>query len=329
VALVLGAGGPVGFAFHAGVLSALATAGWGAGEADLIVGTSVGAAVGGLLRAGMEADDLYARAMDDPLSEAGEALVARAGGWPNFASALHAREERDPGPRLRWSPSAPWLFPELLRNPGRIRPGLLLAGLLPTGPVDPAPITAAFDRLLGTQWPERDLWVCATDLDRGQRIVFGAPGAPAVSVGTAVAASGSVPSVFAPVVVEGCRYIDGGAHSPVNTDVLAPVAADLAAVIVSLPMGIGARPRRVGGDLPGRWLNHQGAWRGLDAVRRAGVPFLLLEPGAEELDVMGYNAFDLTHRPEIATRARDSVTLRLKGDGEAVSAVRATLGLSD
>src|SRR5262249_36209204 len=53
VTLVLGAGGPIGRAFHAGVLGALAEAcGWDARSADLLVGTSAGGQDGGLPPAG-------------------------------------------------------------------------------------------------------------------------------------------------------------------------------------------------------------------------------------------------------------------------------------
>ncbi|MCZ7678960.1 MAG: hypothetical protein M5U28_09490 [Sandaracinaceae bacterium] len=69
VTLVLGAGGPVGHAFHAGLLRALSQAlGWDPREAELVLGTSAGAQVGALLRAGMSADDLAARAAGEPLT---------------------------------------------------------------------------------------------------------------------------------------------------------------------------------------------------------------------------------------------------------------------
>jgi NTE family protein len=328
IAVVLGAGGPVGFAFHAGVLAALAQAGWDAREADVVVGTSIGAVTGGLLRAGMGPDDLFARAVGTGLSAAGEALVATAGGWPSFTSALQERADSGGTGLFRRAPAAPALLVELVRNPGRFRPGLLLAGLLPAGTIDPEPIVSAFDRMSGGVWPDRPLWVCATDLDGGERTVFGAPGTPVTTVGTAVAASSAVPSVFAPVVVAGRRYVDGGSHSPANTDVLAPLSGDLAAVVVSVPMGIGARPDRGGADLPGRWFNHRSAWRGLAAVRRAGVPVLLVEPGPHELGVMGYDAFDLRHRAEIAGRARAALAGRLAGGDATVLAVRSPLGLA-
>ena len=76
VALVLGAGGTVGHAFHAGVLAALAeVVGWDARQADIVVGTSAGSAVAALLRAGMPPTDLLKRGSRSPLSAEGEAVV--------------------------------------------------------------------------------------------------------------------------------------------------------------------------------------------------------------------------------------------------------------
>src|SRR3954454_19342541 len=63
--LVLGAGGTVGLAYHAGVLRALAdVAGIEAADADLIVGTSAGSVAGAYLRSGYTSDDLWQLAME-------------------------------------------------------------------------------------------------------------------------------------------------------------------------------------------------------------------------------------------------------------------------
>jgi len=79
VALVLGAGGDVGHAFHIGALSALADEfDWDAREADLIVGTSAGSVVGASLRSGLGPDDMRRRALGEPLSPDGTELVRRA-----------------------------------------------------------------------------------------------------------------------------------------------------------------------------------------------------------------------------------------------------------
>src|SRR5205823_2072816 len=150
------------------------------------------------------------------------------------------------------------------------------------------------------------LWVCAVDLDNGQRVVFGRDDGPVIDVGTAVAASSAAPSLFDPVVVEGRRLVDGGLHSPANADVLADAIDELDGVVVSAPMGIGSRPGRSGADLPGRLLNHWTTWRELRRFHEAGVPVTVFEPGAAELELMHYDAFDLTHRVEIARRAHDA-----------------------
>ena len=62
IAIVLGAGGVVGHAFHVGVLSALVDEfGWDARRARLIIGTSAGSVVGASLRAGLGPADMRRR----------------------------------------------------------------------------------------------------------------------------------------------------------------------------------------------------------------------------------------------------------------------------
>ena len=64
-AIVLGAGGTVGIAYHAGVAKALADAGLDPAGADLVVGTSAGAIVGSIVRVGHDLDDVWALAHTD------------------------------------------------------------------------------------------------------------------------------------------------------------------------------------------------------------------------------------------------------------------------
>ncbi|HEY2430787.1 MAG TPA: patatin-like phospholipase family protein [Acidimicrobiales bacterium] len=294
---MLGAGGTVGHAFHAGTLAALAEAGWDARDATVIVGTSTGAVTGALLRAGMSPADMAARVTGGTVSATGRRLLDEGGGWPTFTADM----AHGSGRPLR--PSSPRLLAELARRPWRARPGIILAALTAAGSVSTRPIADGFNHLFGECWPDRPLWVCAVDLDRGERVVFGHPDAPETDVGTAVAASSAVPTFFEPVVVAGRRFIDGGAHSPVNGDVIADALGELDAVVVSAPMGIGGPPGRVGVDLPGRLLNHFFAVHELRRVARSGVLVLGFEPHASELELMHYNAFDPTHRSEIVRRA--------------------------
>ena len=300
VALVLGAGGTVGHAYHAGTLAALAEAGWDARHAGLIVGTSIGALTGALLRAGLPPADLYARVVGEPMSDAGRAILDGLQGW--WAFSCDMPRERTPLGR----PASPGLLARLVRRPWHTRAGLLLAALTPSGSVSTAGLAAEIDDLLGGAWPTAPLLVCAVDLDTGERVVLGQPSSPDVSVGEAVAASSAVPAVFEAVVVDGRRLVDGGLHSPANADVSVDAADELDAVVVSLPMGIDGSPGRLGVDLPGRFLNHWTTDRELAPVRAAGLRVAVFEPGRRELELMHYDAFDLTHRADVARRAYDA-----------------------
>jgi len=67
VGLVLGGGGAVGAAYHAGALAAIEQdLGWDARNAAVIVGTSAGSLVGALLRLGVPATDLAALTVGAP-----------------------------------------------------------------------------------------------------------------------------------------------------------------------------------------------------------------------------------------------------------------------
>ncbi|MGH9185833.1 MAG: patatin-like phospholipase family protein, partial [Acidimicrobiales bacterium] len=170
VGLVLGAGGVVGGAFHAGTLKALAeTTGWDPRTAELVIGTSAGSLTAAALRAGMSADDQYARVTGGSLSSQGRQLTAR------------LRGERGDGtvplrPRLpRWPvPASPRMAVTALLRPWDPRPGAALAGLLPAGSL---PTEGIGDRVRdlyeGIRWPDQPLWITALRLRDGARVVFG------------------------------------------------------------------------------------------------------------------------------------------------------------
>ena len=64
-ALVLGGGGPVGIAWESGLAAGLAEGGVNIGEADLIIGTSAGSAVGAQLAMGRSPQQMYAAVAAD------------------------------------------------------------------------------------------------------------------------------------------------------------------------------------------------------------------------------------------------------------------------
>jgi NTE family protein len=271
-----------GHAFHAGVLLALADAcGWDARQSALIVGTSAGAQVGALLRAGVSPASLYARVTTDPLAFAG-VTAAR-------APAPQAREPR------RW-PASPAYLGRVLRRPWRARPGRVVAALLPERDRPNDLFRRAHARLFDDRWPARPLWIAALDLDRGTRVVFGRAGAPRVDVPTAVCCSSAVPGLVRPVRLAGRRYIDGAIASPTHLDLLLAPEAGAALAIVLSPLSRFAALRL--------WLRLE-----LARVIRRGARLVLFEPGREVAAAMGWNPLDARVAPLVA-RAAYGETLR-------------------
>jgi NTE family protein len=303
VGLVLGAGGAVGGAFHGGVLSALdEAAGFDARSADVIVGTSAGAAAAALLRAGFPPRDLASRARAMPLSPEGQSIAARLGPPPPAPSLASFRG----GPMA--DPAAAF---RLLLQPLRPRPGALAAASLPEGRTPTEPLVKLLDPLFGERWPDRPLWLCALRLREGDRAVFGRDALPEATVAQAVAASCAIPGLYAPVRLGGERFVDGGAHSVTNADVLAREDLDL--LVVSAPLSAASERRRPSLDLAWRNLVRVGLRRELSGIRERGTELLILEPDAEVREAMGPNPLDAARRSGVTERTRERVLERLEG----------------
>lgn len=302
VGLALGAGGSVGHAFHVGVLSALAErTGWDPRDADLIVGTSTGSLVGAHLRAGARIEDLVARALGQPLSEAGRALFAGAGGRP----AQLPLAQPAPIPRL----AGLSMLTAAARRPWAARVGTLAAAAIPIGRFSTEPLVIHLRQLYDTDWPDRELELCAVRLDTGARVVFGTPGAPKADIATAVAASLAIPGYFAPVRIDDVLFVDGGVHSPTNLDLLA--RRDLDLVVVSSPMSMtrSAGARRL--DAAVRLHARRYLARETAAVRRSGTPVLVIQPSSDDLAIMGVNAMDGGRAPSVVRQVRESALRHL------------------
>jgi NTE family protein len=304
IGLVLGAGGMVGQAYHAGVLATLAEhTGWDPRDARVIVGSSAGSVTGSVLRLGASAADLAAYASDRPLSDDGAALFARLGSrqrdFPPFDLTRLARGWRVPSPRLAV---------RTLRRPWALRPAAAAAALLPGGGIDLLEHTSAFEQLVpSSEWPE-GLLICATRRDDAARVVFGRPGTPKASLAAAVAASCAIPGYFAPVRVGTREYVDGGAHSPTNADVLRASGIDLA-VVVSPMSARGGRARTA--DSVVRLAAHRRLQRETARLRAAGIEVLAFEPNARTLQVMGVNAMAQDRSAAVVQAAAEETARRL------------------
>ena len=290
VTLVLGAGGPVGKAFHAGVLRALSEAcGFDARSADVIVGTSAGAHIGALLRAGWDAYRIARVVTPPPAVE-------------------------PPRPRGPWPASSKYLRAALAR-PWLTRVGPLVAALLPEGANHNVHVAESLRRLLGARWPQRTLWIPAIHADSGARVVFGRDDAPLVDVGTAVRCSSAVPGMRQPVIVGSERYVDGGITSGTHADLAlqAPaVAARRHTVIVLAPLSRFS---------PMRWLLR---WELRPVVQR-GIDVLLFEPDRAVAAAMGWNPIDGRRARAVADAAYLATRKRLDR-GEVAATVRRLVG---
>ncbi|HWL37591.1 MAG TPA: patatin-like phospholipase family protein [Frankiaceae bacterium] len=279
VGLVLGAGGVTGEAFHRGVLAALRdVAGFDARNASIVVGTSAGSLVGASLRCSGSA--AATKSMPAPPDEA---LKRRPDLRPLLAAA---------------------------RRPWTARAGVLATSLLPAGSRSTETFVAPLRRRCGSEWPDRDLWVCAVRRRDGRRVVFGSPEAPPIDVATAVAASCAIPAYFRPVTHDGETYVDGGVHSPTNLDVLAGRGLDL--VVVSSPMSIAPRQPRATLDLSVRLMWHRYLMAEKRAVERGGTVVLTVEPGGETLRALGVNTLSGARIDQIEDLAHDATVAALE-----------------
>jgi NTE family protein len=279
VGLVLGGGGAVGHGYHGGVLAALAEHGFDARRSDVVVGTSSGAVVAGLVRAGVSADDLLARACrsrssGDPRLQP----MVRVGPPASIRGALAAVGRRDSRRLLT-----------------------LLAALLPTGATSTRSAGTALSEHFGATWPDEALWVSAVAIDDSTRVMFGRPDAPQTDVATAVAASCALPGLFTPVRVDGARYIDGAVWSATNADALAGVGLDT--VIVSAPLSSGVSPLH-------RWQRRQ-MRREVATLRADGVEVIVIGPDATDAGVIGLDMMNPGRRGDVARHMHRSVRRRL------------------
>jgi NTE family protein len=302
IGLVLGGGGLTGGAFHAGVLGALADAGWDARTADVLLGTSAGAITATSLAAGMPPADMVRRHLGEPLSPAATAMLARVSpGARGFAAS-------DQPVR---APASPALLGALLRNPRQAHPGKLAAAALPVGRVPTDAIAGGMDQLCQGKWPSDRLRITALRLRDGATVVFGRPGVSRPTVGSAVAASCAIPGYFAPVTIGGERYVDGGTTSACNAEAVLP--EDLDAVIISAPMAIHSGAR-LALDTPWRRALRRQVDSEISKLRGVGTQVFLFAPTADVAAVMGANPMAAGREPAVARAAYRAAAERLNAD---------------
>jgi len=298
-AVVLGGGGYAGTAFHAGVVTALARAGWDARRAAVVVGTSAGATSAALIGAGFPPREYVALVMAEPLS--GEAATVMSGMGRLSAA------PRMPRPRLR--PAAPALAARALRHPRSLPIGVLLAAATPAGTVDVSSVSPGFGSRFDT-WPAQPVWITAVDLLMGQRAVFGRT--HRATIPQAVAASVAIPGYFTPVVIDGVPYVDGGAWSANNADLV--IEADLDLVFVSAPSST-RDPWAADAANALRIPIRRQLQREVAALRATGKSVVVFAPDRALRSVIGVNSMALHRRRPIALATQASAGRLLAAAG--------------
>ncbi len=264
-ALVLGGGGVAGIAWMTGLLAGLADAGDDLTGADILIGTSAGAAVAAQLGSGLALDELFGRQAEP---ERQSAEIAANVDLAKFAEeiAAYLAGAATPADALR-----------------RIGTYALEAQTVP----ESARLAAIASRLPSQDWPAREIRLVAVDAETGEMRVFDARSG--VQLVDAVAASCAVPGIWPPVTIDGRRYVDGGIRSSDNAD----LAAGAERITIISPIGYNSA---LPSALPLRDV--------VATLREAGSAVTVLTPDAASVVAMGANPLDPATRTPAARAGR-------------------------
>ena len=312
VGLVLGAGGVIGGAWLTGGLYALATeTGWDPMSADHIVGTSAGSMIGALCASGVPPWFMVAHS-------AGETFdgLVDVDGRPAHEA------DRSAGAVFRLHKAAPPIGPgswklalKSLSNPRGHTPGAILSGWLPRGIISTEPLKETIRRVVPRDWSAHpNLWVMACDYETGKRIPFGHHDAPPAELADAVAASCAIPGFYHPVTIGDRRYVDGGMHSPSNLDVLRDDDVDIVICLNPTSSLHSIPPRHPVERLHAFMRNASGRRLGSERkkLEAAGKEVVLIQPTAEDLEIMGGNLMSRKRRHEVIERSIRTVAEQLR-----------------
>ncbi len=167
----------------------------------------------------------------------------------------------------------------------------------------------------------RELYIIATDLDSGERAVFGKGGKGIVPISKAVAASSAIPVIYKPVRIFGREYVDGSMRGTASLDLAVEAGADLVVCINPLvPLDaqrLYAKDEHIGDEglrtivnQVIRILMHSGLRYHMKSLRRhhPDVDFILIEPQPDDQKMFGYDLMDYGSRQRVAQHGFESVT---------------------
>lgn len=292
--LVLGGGGVLGAAWMVGALKALQDElGTDVREFDQFVGTSAGSVLAALLGAGVSVEDLLAHQLGGSLD------VGPLSGYAwNY--------EKDTGGDRPGLPKVGFGSRELLRrNALHLRslpPTAVLSAILPEGRGSIEAVGALVAHVVPSGWTQRPgVTVVALDYDTGERVAFGREGADPVDLPSAVMASCAIPGWYQPVRIGTHRYIDGGAWSSTNLDLMIGLGLDEVFVLAPQVSFVKDAPTQWRTRVERQWRNRVTVrvLRELARVHADGAEVTVLGPGEEDLEAFGSNLMDVSRRPRV------------------------------
>ncbi|MFO7635412.1 MAG: patatin-like phospholipase family protein [Caldilinea sp.] len=229
-------GGITGAVYEVGALRAINDTlnGLTVNDFDIYVGTSAGALICSLIVNGLTPEDII-QALDDRHPEIGGVGVGDLfqADIPEYLRSLLNI------PRALWH-----LGIASLTHPFNIALSDVLwelAHVLPAGLYDSNSLERYVRRVLEMpgrfnrfDFLDKQFFIVATELDSGNRAVFGQGGKGIVPISRAVAASSAVPILYRPVRIFDKDYVDGGLHGTASLDLAIEAGAKLVICINSM-----------------------------------------------------------------------------------------------
>jgi len=197
----------------------------------------------------------------------------------------------------------------------QLPPTAVLSAFLPEGRGNLAAVGALVTHVVADGWVARDdVTVVALDYDTGERMPFGRLGAQQASLADAVMASCAIPGWYQPVRIGDHRFIDGGAWSSTNLDLLAGHGLDEVFVLAPQVSFDADAPTQWATRLERQWRTRvtRGVLREVATVHRLGTEVTVLGPGPADLEAMGGNLMDVSRRPSVIETSLRTSALALR-----------------
>ncbi len=346
VGLALAGGAPQGAIYEIGALRGLDEAldGFSINDIEVFVGVSAGGFLNACMANGLTTAQMC------------RAIVKQEPGeHPFVAEIFFQPAAKEIGRRLR---QAPRLLGGALKNyrtrkEKRLFDALTsIGGALPVGVFDSEPVREYVEKIFSMKGRTddfrqlgRQLAVVATDIESGQRVVFGQPGWDHIPISKAVQATTALPGLYPPVEIEGRSYVDGILLKTMHASVALEAGAELVFCInpvvpVDTREAIRHHELEAGHlirqGLPSvlsqtiRTLIHSRMNLGIRAYddRYPDAAVVLIEPRREDHEIFFSNIFSFASRRSVCDRAYQATRRYLRESYDEIAPKLAEHGLA-